>query len=60
MVWDERKGKAFLVPFVGFMCVVEEGVEVEEEESGITCRNVCVCVCHEAQKFGKQQRKQVQ
>jgi hypothetical protein len=35
-------------------------VEVEEEESGITGRNVCVCVCHEAQNLGKQQRKQMQ
>jgi hypothetical protein len=36
MIWYERKGQAFLVPFVGFICVVEEGVGVEEEESGIT------------------------
>jgi hypothetical protein len=40
--------KEFLVPFVG--------IEVEEEESGITCWNVCVC--HVAQNLGKQQRKQ--
>jgi hypothetical protein len=31
VVWCELKRKAFLVPFIGFIYVVEEGVEVEEE-----------------------------
>jgi len=49
MDWYEQKGKAFLVPFIGIICVVLEGVGVEEEESGITSQNVCVCVsCHVA------------
>jgi len=60
MDWYEQKGKAFLVPFIGIICVVLEGVGVEEEESGITSQNVCVCVMSCGKDLGKQQRKQVQ